>query len=65
MSLFSEAFSFISDFSYNGGCMYVCHDDLYPVLEKLLYMISFESSSEATAIRIRETVDGFIELQSE
>ena len=39
-------------FNDSGVCMYICHDVLCHVLEKLL-MISFESSSEATAIRIR------------
>ena len=53
MSLFSEAFYFIAVLM---PVVFVCtYDDvLYHVLEKLL-MISFESSSEATAIRIRES----------
>ena len=50
-------------FSDTGVCMYICHDDLYHVLEKLP-MISFDSSSEATTISIRETGDWLIELYS-
>ena len=37
MSIFSEVFDFIADFSDSDVCMYIYHDDLYHVLEKLLY----------------------------
>ena len=61
MSLFSEAFDFIADF-IDSGCTYVMM--ICTMSWRNYSMTSFESSIEATAIRIRETGDWLIELYS-